>query len=214
MRQRAAAVLTALAGLLAVCPSAEAGWGVSVGIGVPGPYYRPYYRPYGYYGYYPYYAPAVVVAPPPVVIAPAPAVVTQPVTIYQQPAATLKAPVPAAPPAPLPELGPPPLTQTSLLSAEGSRQLQILRGGDDHARAEAAVNLGKNNVRQAIEPLEKTLKDDPNPKVREAAARALGLIAPRESLRALQTAAQADSDPEVRHSAQFAAEVILTSGQR
>ena len=33
-------------------------------------------------------------------------------------------------------------------------------------------------------------------------------------VKALQTAAQADDDIEVRHSAQFAAEVILTSGQR
>ena len=52
--------------------------GVYVGIGVPGPYYRPY-RPY-------YYGPRIVIVAPPVVVAPAPPpVVVAPAPVYVTP---------------------------------------------------------------------------------------------------------------------------------
>ena len=70
--------------------------GVFVGIGIPGPYYRPYPR-----YYYPYYGPRVIVAAPPVVYvnpAPAPVYVT-PAPVYVSPP-----PTPAYyPPAPAPD---------------------------------------------------------------------------------------------------------------
>jgi HEAT repeat protein len=73
---------------------------------------------------------------------------------------------------------------------------------------DAAIALGRNKMDKALEPLQGLLANDPSPRVREAAARALGLLAAPGALKALEMAAQADNDKDVRHSAQFAAEVI------
>jgi HEAT repeat protein len=92
--------------------------------------------------------------------------------------------------------------------------LQQLRSGDEQARADAAVNLGKLHSEQGVGPLVKALNSDSSPKVREAAARGLGLIGSPTALGALQYAAQADDDREVRHSAGFACETIRGSLRR
>ena len=63
-------------------------------------------------------------------------------------------------------------------------------------------------------PLARCLKEDDNPQVRDAAARALGLIGSPTSLDALQRAAGTDADRDVRRSASFAAEVIRANMQR
>ena len=90
MNARRALVLAALFLLSLSWMSAQAG--VFIGVGVPGPYYRPY--PYRYYG------PRVYVAPPPVYVQPAP-VYVQPAPVYAQPAPAYSQPAPAyAQPAP------------------------------------------------------------------------------------------------------------------
>jgi HEAT repeat protein len=98
--------------------------------------------------------------------------------------------------------------------AEIDGYLQQLRTGDEQARAEALVRLGRIKAERAVGPMIKALNKDGSPQVREAAARALGLVAVPSSLSALQYAAQADDDREVRRSASFAAEVIRGQLQR
>ena len=206
------AALTA-ASLLGVCQKADAGVGIGVGFGgccrpgwrvgvgfyFPGYYYDPYY---------PYY----VVPPPPVVVQPAP-VVVQPAypppppnqTPEQVPAPSLKTATTAEPPI---------ATPVSAPAAGVDAALARLSGADAQARADAAIELGRQKERRAVEPLMRVLRNDTNPTVRETAARALGLIADPASLSALQYAAQADDDREVRHSAQFAAEGIRANLRR
>jgi hypothetical protein len=91
---------------------------------------------------------------------------------------------------------------------EIDQAIQMLTSPREHDRIEAAVALGRNKVDKAVEPLEKLLTSDPNPRVREAAARGLGLIGSAGSLKALENAAQADEDRDVRVSARFAADAI------
>jgi HEAT repeat protein len=74
------------------------------------------------------------------------------------------------------------------------------------------LQLGRLRAAEAIDPLAATLAGDSNPRVREAAARALGLIGSQKALPALQQAAQTDSDPTVRHSAEFSIDVIHARG--
>ena len=77
--------LAALAVLSLPLFSLPAHAGVYIGVGVPGPYYRPY-RPY--YPRY-YYGPRVVIAAPPVVVATAPppvVVAPAPAPVYVAPA--------------------------------------------------------------------------------------------------------------------------------
>jgi hypothetical protein len=222
------------AAILALCfPWSTSQAGVYVGVGFPG-YYRPYgcYRGWGGWGYGGFYRPygfGVVVAPPPVVVGAAPVVVQQPAIVQQpvvvQPTYTPPPPPPSQAPAPLPM--PTPSTTTanaapdvmqavavSSSSADISGALQQLRNGDEQARADAAVRLGRIRSETAIGPLVKALNSDSSPKVREAAARGLGLIGSSTALSALQYAAQADDDREVRHSASFAAETIRGSMKR
>jgi hypothetical protein len=222
-----------LAALVLACVpfAARAGVGVAVGVRVgPGPYfYRPYWG-YGYYGYYRPYplviAPSVVVGPAPVVapvpvVAPAP-VVVQPTAVappaYAGPPTTTS----AAPPTPEPPLaGPPPPAPHSPPSPMPTSRagtidtyLQQAASPDEHTRAEALVQLGRLKAHRAVPVLTRTLKDDPSPEAREAAARALGLIGDATTLDALQHAAQADDNHDVRRSASFAADVIRTRLQR
>jgi hypothetical protein len=84
-----------LSALVTLTLYASAHAGVFIGVGVPGPYYRPYYRPRVVVGVAP-----VVVAPTPVVVAPAP-VYVQPAPVIVQPAPTViqAQPVPQAAPA-------------------------------------------------------------------------------------------------------------------
>ncbi len=207
--------------------------GVYVGVGFPG-YYRPYgcYHRYGWGwgcgGFYRPYGFGVVVAPPPVVVGAAPVVVQQPTVVQQpvvQPTYTPPPPPPSQAPAPLPMPTPsttsanasPDVLQAVAVgrsSADISTALQQLRSGDEQARAEAAVRLGRLHAEQAIGPIVKALNSDNSPKVREAAARGLGLIGSSTALSALQYAAQADDDREVRHSASFAAETIRGNMKR
>jgi hypothetical protein len=211
--------------IVACCPWSVSQAGVYVGIGVPGPYYypRPYYRPW-YGGVYVAPPPVVVSAAPPVVVQ-QPAVVQQPVVV--QPAYSTSSPPPAsaAPPAQAPAPLPMPTPNTSVSNSPGAPDLmptaavgggqadidaalQQLRAGDEQARADGAVRLGRLRAEQAIGPIVRALNSDNSPIVREAAARSLGLIGSPTALSALQYAAQADNDREVRHSASFAAETI------
>lgn len=207
-----------IAALVVVCcPWSFSRAGVYVGIGVPGPYYyRPYYRPYYYRPWYGYGG--VYVAPPPIVVGGAapvvvqqPPVVQPPVTV--QPAYTPSSPPPAAPdPLPMPTPSPASAVMPTAASRTGNADidlaLQQLRAGDEQARADAAVRLGRLRAEQAVGAIVKALNSDSSPTVREAAARGLGLIGSPNALSALQYAAQADDDREVRHSASFAAETI------
>ena len=89
-------VIAALA-VLAVPFSAKAE--IVIGVGIPGPFYRPYYR-----GRY-YYRPGVVIAAPPIIVGAAPApvyyapppgtvyVAPPPGTVYVQPATPQPVPV-------------------------------------------------------------------------------------------------------------------------
>jgi hypothetical protein len=185
---------------------------VAIGIGI-GPCWGPgwgWYRPYPYYPYY-YAPPAVVVAPAPV-IQPVPVVAAAPVA----PAAVAVTPPPATPiastavtPAAIPAPTPTTIFRAAApVSESGTQYLQQLSNPDVNTRQNAVMELGKQRVDQAVDPLSATLAGDSSPVVREAAARALGLIAAPRSLPALIRAAQADNDREVRHSAQFAVEVI------
>ncbi len=184
---------------------ARYGWGPRYGWGYGG-----FYRPYGF---------GVVVAPSPLIVgAAAPVVVQQPVVVQPTYSPTYAPPVqaPAAPaPAPLPM--PTPTSAAPAVMPTGATRtgnvdvetiLQDLRGGDEQARADAAVCLGRLRVERAVGPIVKALNSDSSAKVREAAARGLGLIGSSSALSALQYAAQADDDREVRHSASFAAETI------
>ena len=212
--------------VLFCCPWSTSQAGVYLGVGVGGPYYyRPYYRGWGY-GYYRPYGVGVVVAPPPVVVGAPPVVVQQP-TIVQQPVAVQPTytppPPPAQAPAPLPmptptttaDAGAPDLMPTAAVGrADIDTAVQQLRNGDENARANAAVRLGRFRADQAVGPLVRALNSDSSPKVREAAARGLGLIGSPSALSALQYAAQADDDREVRHSASFAYETIRGNTRR
>jgi HEAT repeat protein len=104
-------------------------------------------------------------------------------------------PAPAAPVAPL-------------VAAIEDQALHLLTSPKDRDRIDAALLLGRNRVEKAIDPLQKVLANDQNPRVLEAAVRGLGLIATPACLKPLETAAQSDEDPEVRRSARFAAQVI------
>ncbi len=206
--------------------------GVYLGVGYGGACYRPWgYRPYGWGwgcgGFYRPYGFGVVVAPPPVVVGGPPVVVQQP-TVIQQPVAvqpTYTPPPPSQAPAPLPMPTPStasysaapdvmPAVATGNGSGDINSALQQLRDGDEQARADAAVRLGRLHANQAVGPIVKALNSDSSAKVREAAARGLGLIGSPSALSALQYAAQADDDREVRHSASFAAETIRGSLRR
>jgi hypothetical protein len=217
---------------------AQAGVGVSVGIGFGGPCYRPYYyRPY-YYGY-PYYYPRVVVAPSvvvdPVVAAPvypAPKTVVVPATpapaaapvqqqqqahSYTPPAPT---PVPPAPPPPGLTSSPTPVATSgggpvrANWSPEAEAVMRHIGQGDERLRTDAIMQYGRARDTRALEPLTYTLASDQNPAVRDAAARALGLIGAPSSLESLQKAAMADDDRDVRRSAGYAADVIRSNLRR
>jgi hypothetical protein len=213
------------------CPWSVSQAGVFVGVGFPvGGYYRPcgchrYGYGYGGYGFYRPYGFGMVVAPP-VVVGAAPVVVQQPAIIQQpvvvQPAYTPPAapaqPAPLPPPTPVVEAASPsevtPAVATGLTGADMNTCLQQLRNGDEQARADALVQLGRLRATPAIGPMVKALNSDSSPQVREAAARGLGLVGSTSALSALQYAAQADSDREVRHSASFAAESIRSGLRR
>ncbi|MHB1422167.1 MAG: HEAT repeat domain-containing protein [Gemmataceae bacterium] len=232
MRKASLAVL-----VVACCPWSASQAGMYFGAGFGGPCgYRPYhcgwgcggygwgYGGYGcgYGGFYRPYGFGVAFASP-IVVGAAPVVVQQPTVVQQpvvvQPAYTPSAPSPP-PSTPLPMPTPTTTTDASATPdllpavAVGNRRpdfataLQQLRYGDEQARADAAVSLGRMRAERAIGPIVKALNSDSSPKVREAAARGLGLIGSPTALGALQYAAQADDDREVRHSASFAAETI------
>jgi hypothetical protein len=197
----------------ACCPWNTSQAGVYLGVGYGGRgYYRPYYG-YGYGGYgYGFYRPyGVYMAPPPVIVQPAPIVVQQPSVV--QPAYPPPAPLPpptpvAAAPSSSPDLMPAVATGSSNRQADIDAYVRQVQTGDEPARADALVRLGRLQAERAVGPMVKALNSDGSPKVREAAARGLGLIGSSSALSALQYAAQSDDDPEVRRSASFAAEVI------
>jgi HEAT repeat protein len=89
-----------------------------------------------------------------------------------------------------------------------SRNIRQLADANDAVRSESALQLGRWQAPEAIDPLTATLAGDRSPQVREAAARALALIGSSKALPALQHAALADADPTVRHSAEFSIDVI------
>lgn len=218
------------AAVLVLCfPWSTSQAGVYMGFGFPG-----YYRPYGcchhygwgggwgwgYGGFYRPYGFGMVVAPPPVVVGAAPVIVQQPAVVqqpvvvqptYSPPSSQAPAPLPMPTPSTTTANAAPDVMQAVAVgssSADINAALQQLRNGDEQARADAAVRLGRLRAELAIGPIVKALNSDRSPKVREAAARGLGLIGSSTALAALQYAAQADDDREVRHSASFAAETI------
>jgi hypothetical protein len=181
---------------------------VSVGFGFGGPCYGGwscgpwgYYRPYPYY--YGYYPPPVIYAPP------APLVVQQPTVIAPAPVG------PVAPPAPAQPIyrsaAPAPSDVSTGSGGSIDHNLQLLSNASENTRQNAAMDLGRARIDQAVDPLCASLAGDTSPSVRDAAARALGLIGAQRSLPALIRAAQADNDRDVRHSAQFAVEIIRSN---
>jgi hypothetical protein len=208
--------------VIACCPWSVSQAGVVVGVRFGGPCYRPYWG-YGFYRPYPLFiGPAVVVQPAPIYVQPA---IVQPTVVqpaYPSPASppATQQPAPLPPPTPLtasdtaPNDVRPAVATTPNRRAEIDGYLQQLRTGDEQARAEALVRLGRLKAERAVGPMIKALNKDGSPQVREAAARGLGLVAVPSSLSALQYAAQADDDREVRRSASFAAEVIRGQLQR
>jgi hypothetical protein len=203
---------------LAAVPGTEAraGWHVGLNIGLP-IFYPPCYAPYYYYRPYPVY-----VAPPPVVVQPAAVLQAAPVAqaaCCAPPAATAAAPPTAAPASADLPLAPVPVVAARAPTTEPrpgnvGRDLQRLADADERVRAEAAVELGRLKVQDAVDPLAATLAGDRSPAVRETAARALALIGSPKALPALQRAAQVDADRDVRHSAQFAVEVVQSGSGR
>jgi hypothetical protein len=170
--------------------------GFNFGVPVYGGWGWGCYRPYPYY--YGYYAP-----PPPVVYAPPPVMIQQPAAIAPPP------PPPAAPAQPIYRAAAPEPTEVSTgTGGSMAHDLQLLSNSSENIRQNAAMDLGRAHVDQAVDPLCATLAGDASPAVRDAAARALGLIGAQRSLPALIRAAQADNDRDVRHSAQFAVEII------
>ena len=176
---------------------AQAGVRWSVGVNLGGPCYGPYYGPcYGPY-YRPYYSPVVYVGPPPLIYAPAP--------VY------LAAPVAVAPAVPAPA---PPTVVRAARPAVESANLSSLNDPAAKTRADACIGLGRAKDTRALVSLSRCLKEDENPQVRDAAARALGLIGSPASLDTLQRTASGDADRDVRRSASFAAEVIRANMER
>ncbi|HWG44175.1 MAG TPA: HEAT repeat domain-containing protein [Gemmataceae bacterium] len=208
--------ITAL--IVACCPWNTSQAGVYLGIGYGGGpgYYRPYYgRGYGYGYGYGYYRPYPLYVAPPVIVQPGPVVVQQPTVVQPAYPPPAQAPAPLPPPTPVtaaapssPDLMPAVATGSSNRQADVDAYVQQVQTGDETARADALVRLGRLQAERAVGPMVKALNSDASPRVREAAARGLGLIGSRSALSALQYAAQSDDNPEVRHSASFAAEVI------
>ena len=173
-------------------------WSVGVNLGAPY-YYSPYYRPY----YRPYYQPVVYVGGPPLIYGPSPVYVTAPAVA-----------VPAVMPAVAQTTPAPPSVVRAARPSGESRDLSVLNDPVAKTRADACISLGRAKDTRAIAPLSRCLKEDDNPQVRDAAARALGLIGSPTSLDALQRAAGSDADRDVRRSASFAAEVIRANMER
>jgi HEAT repeats len=185
--------------LTAIPTAAQAGvrLGIGFNFGPPCYYgYGPYYRPY-------YYPPAVYVGPPPLVYAPAPVYLAPP------PVVAVPAFVPAVAPA-----APPPSVVRAARPTNDSGNLVALNDPAAKTRADGCIGLGRAKDPRAIGPLSRCLKEDDNPQVRDAAARALGLIGSPASLDALQRAAGNDADRDVRRSASFAAEIIRANMER
>lgn len=203
LRLAAVVALVLLAWPWATAQAGHGGLFLGLNFGVPLFYPAYYYRPY-----------PVVVAPPPVVYQPAP-------VVYQ--AAPPAPPACTAPPArPACGASPAPTIQQTaappLAADAGQNQvswnLQRLADPDERVRAEAAIQLGREKVERAADPLAATLAGDRSPQVRETAARALALIGSPRALPALRHAALADGDPTVRHTAEFAAEVVQSAQPR
>lgn len=189
------AILFAL--ILTSLPSvAQAGVRWSIGVNLGAPCYGPYYGPYPYYG--PCYRPVVYLAPPPLIYAPAP--------VYLAPAPAIA--VPAVPVAAAPSV------VRAARPAVESAHLASLNDPVAKTRADACIGLGRAKDTRALVSLARCLKEDDNPQVRDAAARALGLIGSPTSLDALQRAAGQDADRDVRRSASFAAEIIRANMER
>lgn len=180
--------------LTAIPTAAQAGvrWSIGVNLGPPCHYYRPCYRPVVYVG-----PPAFVYAPAPVYLA-APPLVAVPVVV----------------PVVAPAVPAPPSVVRAARPMTDSGDLSSLNDPVARTRADGCIGLGRAKDTRAIAPLSRCLKEDDNPQVRDAAARALGLIGSPTSLDALQRAAGSDADRDVRRSASFAAEIIRANMER
>jgi HEAT repeat protein len=80
--------------------------------------------------------------------------------------------------------------------------LAALRSADALVRSEAANRLGRSQSPEALAPLLATLKDDPDTRVRAAAAQALGHLGDPATTSNL-LAALSDAEPEVRRMAAY-----------
>ncbi len=221
MRRKLMLGLSAFATLIGFVPALQAGPGVTVYVAPR--YYNPYYYPpYFFRLYGPLPGDGIPISPPaPTVFQAGPSPIPAPGTIITGAGTGLPQRVGfgwnAGQPVLVPQVNAAPAAaaapkDNSVAAATGGldvdKALQLLSSAREHDRMEAAIALGRNKVEKATDPLQNLLATDFNPRVREAAARALGLIGSPKSLKALQTAAQADDDSNVRHSAQFAAETI------
>jgi hypothetical protein len=192
--------------LAAPCLSAQAGFRLGIGIGIPiGP--APCYYGYPYYAPYPVYAAPVVVQQPVYQVAP-----TAPAAVSAAPAQP--APAPVSPQAAALSSPVPSTIQLAGREDGGEIALQQLQSADERTRTAAALQLGRLRAFRSVDTLGRTLRSDPSPAVRDAAARALGLIGSSSALPALDEAAQADDNRDVRRSASFASEVIRATAPR
>jgi hypothetical protein len=187
--------------IASLAPTAQAGWGVGVSIGIP-VYGRPCYGPHYCY---PYYRPAFVVAPTVAVVQPAP--------VYVAPAPVAVVPATVAVPAAAPVVA---RSQSEVVPVgtkeqDIQRYQQQLQSPEPRDRADAVVQLGRLHAPGSVGSLSAALNNDRSPMVREAAARGLGLIGSPDSLDALQRAAQSDDDKTVRSSASYSADLIRTN---
>src|SRR5262249_30498765 len=164
-------LLAILVAALSAWPAQAAHWSIGIGIGLP--LFRPCWGPC-------YYPAPVYVAPAPVYVAPAP------VYVAPAPAPT----VTARPLQPVPDVPPPPAPAPTVRAASATKvDMGDLNDSSEKVRLETIAGLGRRRDRRAIAPLSRILADEPNPKVRDAAARALGQIGGAEVLPALQRAA-------------------------
>jgi hypothetical protein len=88
--------------------------------------------------------------------------------------------------------------------------LQLLTHPDARVRSHAAIRFGQNGDDYAVDALRASVAHDPNPAVREAAARSLALLGDIAEMLTLKRVAEADTDEDVRRIAEFALDTIAS----
>src|SRR5262249_33526448 len=93
------------------------------------------------------------------------------------------------------------------------RDLQALGNPNERLRLAGVIHLGQSGALYAGEALMVSLHADPNPAVREAAARSLAKLGAPGCWAALALSAALDSDHNVRRVSRLAAEIIQPTEQ-